>query len=113
MRMAARTIRRDYFGGRVPRTATWPRRRFPNCTAASFIRAWGHSVWYFEVDADGWPIRQIEVYDVGPVIRYGPEHEEDRYGGLGQASLDDSGEDWSPYAITRGAFERVWDSAGG
>jgi hypothetical protein len=71
---------------------------------------WGRSLWYFEVDADGWPVRQIEVYDAGPALRYGPEHEEDRYGSLGQASLYDSEEDWSPYVITRDTFERVWNS---
>ncbi|MEU0963601.1 hypothetical protein ABZ328_29260 [Micromonospora aurantiaca] len=75
--------------------------------------AWGHSVWYFEVDDDGWPVRQVEVYDRGPVLRYGPGHEADQYGGLGQASLDDPEEDWSPFVVTRDAFEHVWDSAGG
>ena len=73
--------------------------------------AWGHSVWYFEVDEDGWPVRQVEVYDSGPVLRYGPGHEEDQYGGLGQASLDDGEEGWSPFVITRDAFERVWNLA--
>lgn len=48
--------------------------------------AWGHSVWYFEVDNDGRPVRQIEVYDTGPVLRYRPGHEEDQYGALGQAT---------------------------
>jgi hypothetical protein len=88
------------------------RRRWEESRGDEFD-AWGRSVWYFEVDDDGWPVRQIEVYDAGPVLRYGPGHEEDQYGGLGQASLDDPEEDWSPFAITRAAFERVWDSAGG
>jgi hypothetical protein len=43
---------------------------------------WGRSVWYFEVGDYGWPVRQIEVYESGRVLRYGAEHEEDRYGGL-------------------------------
>jgi hypothetical protein len=73
---------------------------------------WGHSVWYFEVHDGGYPIRQIEVYDDGPVLRYGPGHQEDRYGCLGYASLDDAEEDWSRFVITREAFERVWNSAG-
>ena len=75
--------------------------------------AWGNSIWYFEVDEDGWPVRQVEVYDNGPALRYGPGHEEDQYGGLGQTNLDDLDEDWAPYAITRDAFERIWDSTGG
>lgn len=73
---------------------------------------WGHSVWYFEVDEGGWPVRQVVVYDSGPVLRYGPDHEEDQYGGLALASLDDPDEDWSNYRIGRDEFERVWQAAG-
>jgi hypothetical protein len=35
--------------------------------------SWGRSVWYFETSNDGWPVRQIEVYDGGRVLRYGPD----------------------------------------
>ena len=72
--------------------------------------SWGHSLWYFETDGEGWPVRQVEVYDAGRVLRYGPGHDEDRYGGLGQASLYDSAEDWSAFEITDTEFERVWRS---
>ena len=67
----------------------------------------------FEVGGDGWPVRQVEVYDAGRVSRYGAGREEDRYGGLSQASLYDSDEDWGPFEITAAEFERVWDSDGG
>ncbi len=40
-------------------------------------------------------------------------HEEDQYGRLGYASLNGPDEHWSPFVITRDAFEQVWDSAGG
>lgn len=73
---------------------------------------WGHSVWYFEVDDDGRPIRQVEAYDAGRVLRYGAGHDEDHYGALGQPSLYDSDEDWSPFEITEAAFQRAWDSDG-
>lgn len=56
-------------------------------------------------------VRQIEVYERGPVLRYGPGYDEDQFGGLGQASLDDPDEDWSPFVITRTTFEDAWDSA--
>jgi hypothetical protein len=88
------------------------RRRWDESRGDEFD-AWGPSVWYFEVDDDGWLVRQVEVYDTGPVLRYGPGQEEDQYGGLGQVSLDDHKEDWSRFVITRDVFERVWDSAGG
>ena len=84
------------------------RRRWDESRGDAFD-AWGHSVWYFEVDDAGWPVRQVEVYDTGPVLRYGPEHEEDQYGGLGRASLNDPEGDWSQFVVTRDVFERVWD----
>ena len=71
----------------------------------------GHSLWYFETDDEGWPVRQVEVYDAGRVPRYGPGQDEDRYGGLGQAGLYDSGEVGSTFEITDTEFEHVWRSA--
>jgi hypothetical protein len=88
------------------------RRRWDDSRGDEFD-GWGPSVWYFEVGNDGWPVRQVEVYDSGPVLRYGPGHEQDRYGGLGEASLDDPDEDWSPFAITQEAFERAWNPTSG
>jgi hypothetical protein len=87
------------------------RRRWAETRGDEFD-GWGHSVWYFEVGDDGWPIRQIEVYDAGRVSRYGPSHQEDRYGRLGEASPYDSGDDWSYFEITEAEFERVWNSDG-
>jgi hypothetical protein len=70
---------------------------------------WGRSVWFFEVGEDGWPVRQIEVYDAGRVLRYGSDHLEDRYGGLGEASLYDSGDEWSDFEITTAEFAHMWN----
>jgi hypothetical protein len=50
--------------------------------------AWGRSLWYFEVDDDGYPVRQIEQYENGRVLRYDANHVEDEYGGLGDQPLD-------------------------
>lgn len=66
---------------------------------------------YFEVGDDGRPVWQVEVYDAGHVLRYRAGHDEDRYGGLGQASLFDSDEDWSSFETTEVDFERLWQSA--
>ncbi|EWM64131.1 MULTISPECIES: hypothetical protein [Micromonospora] len=87
------------------------RRRW-NETRGDEFDDWGRSLWYLEVGDDGWPVRQIEVYDAGHVLRYGPRCGEDRYGGLGQASLYDSDEDWSGFEITGVEFERIWHSDG-
>ena len=34
---------------------------------------WGYANYFFEVDANGYAIRQIEDYDKGPTLRYGPD----------------------------------------
>lgn len=52
------------------------------------------------------------MYDAGRVLRYGLGHDEDRYGGLGQAGLYHSDEDWSPFEITEAEFQRAWDLDG-
>jgi hypothetical protein len=46
------------------------RRRWDEVPGDEFD-GWGHWVWYFELDDGGYPIRQIEVYDAGPLLRYG------------------------------------------
>lgn len=69
--------------------------------------AWGAAIYYFEVGEDGWPLRQVEIYDAGPVLRYGPDHDEDEFGQLGSAQLDEL-EDWSSWAISKEAFDKVW-----
>jgi hypothetical protein len=87
------------------------RRRWDETRGDEFD-GWGCSVWYFEVGDDGWPVRQVEVYETGRVLPYGPGREEDRFGGLGQASLYDSGEDWSHFEIAGEEFERIRESGG-
>jgi hypothetical protein len=68
---------------------------------------WGPATYLFEVDVDMWPTQQIEVYDFGPILRYGPEHVEDEHGGLGEVRLDEL-EDWSEWEMSAIEFERVW-----
>jgi len=87
------------------------RRRWDESRGDEFD-GWCHSVWFFEAGDDGWPVRQVEVYGAGRILRYGPSHQEDRYGGLGEASPYDSGDEWSGFEITKAEFERVWNSDG-
>lgn len=68
---------------------------------------WGAATYYFEVGENGWPTRQIEVYDAGPVLRYGLDHQQDAFGQLGEAQLDEL-EDWSSWVITKNLFDEVW-----
>lgn len=70
--------------------------------------AWRASTWYFEVDDDGFPIRQIEVYDDGPVRKDGPEHREDEAGSLSPVSLFSGDGDWSQWSVSAAEFEHAW-----
>jgi hypothetical protein len=69
--------------------------------------AWGGSDWYFEVDDDGNVIRQVEVYDHGPRLRYGPDHEEGGEGALSEVPLPH--DEWEPYLLQPDEFEAVWE----
>jgi hypothetical protein len=86
----------------------WFMRRWQESRGDQF-ESWGAATYYFEVGAGGSPTRQIEVYDNGPTLRYGPDHPEDEYGQLGQARLDED-EDWSPWAIAAEDFENAWST---
>jgi hypothetical protein len=59
------------------------------------------------VGTDGYPQRQIEQYDKGVVLRYGPEHPEDDFGFLTPSRVAD----WDRPAdqeISAEDFEAVW-----
>jgi hypothetical protein len=84
------------------------RRRWDERRGAQFD-GWGGATYYFEADDAGQPIRQVEMYDAGPVLHYGPDHEEDECGQLGATKLDEL-EDWTTWAITREDFEVVWNA---
>ena len=71
---------------------------------------WGASWWLFEVDADGRVTRQIEMYDNGPTLKYGPENTEDQFGGLTDAELGDA-EEWAPWSVTSTEFDEAWSGA--
>src|SRR5262245_24730921 len=70
---------------------------------------WGCSWWFFEFGPDGAIARRVEVYDNGVRLRYGPDHLDDQFGGLGDASLqqmDMPGQE----SMTAEEFEAVWQS---
>lgn len=67
---------------------------------------WGTSIWYFEVGDDLFPLRQIERYERGPVLRYSSEHTEDEFGGLGDQALPV--EEFAAFEISAEDFEAAW-----
>lgn len=97
--------------GRPPGTllqvsTRWFRRRWAESRGDGH-GSWGPATYYFELGPDGLPTRQVEVYDEGPTLRYGPAHGEDEYGRLSETQLDEL-EDWTPWEVTREQFEAVW-----
>lgn len=86
------------------------RRRWEESRGDDFD-TWGPATYLFEVDDEMWPIRQIEVYDAGPVLRYGPEQFEDAYGSLGDQALGEPDE-WSEWEISATQFDRLWEHSG-
>jgi len=71
--------------------------------------SWGPSTWYFEVGDDGYPVRQLEQYDGGAVLKYDEGHLDEELGGLSDQALDL--EEFAPFEIDRMAFENAWSSA--
>ncbi|HEV2125576.1 MAG TPA: hypothetical protein VGW38_22720 [Chloroflexota bacterium] len=68
--------------------------------------AWGPSVWFFEVDANGSVLRQVEQYEKGPTLGYGVDLTEDAWGGLASSALDLA--EFEPYEIIAAEFEAAW-----
>jgi len=68
---------------------------------------WGKSTWYFETNIHGLPIRQVEVYENGKVLKYNQTKLEDEFGQLGDQQLDLI--DFSKFQITKEQFEKVWN----
>lgn len=73
--------------------------------------SWGCSVWFFEVGDDGYPVRQIEQYASGTVLKYDAGHIEDEFGGLGDQPLD--GDEFAEFEISKEEFEAAWSMTGG
>jgi len=68
--------------------------------------SWGTSTWYFEVGTDGFPIKQIELYENGNRLKYHSEKTFDDYGGLGDQALDM--EEFKEFEIEKAEFENEW-----
>lgn len=68
---------------------------------------WGTSNWYFEIDEGGYPVRQIEKYEIGKILKYDLENMEDEYGGLGDQAFDL--EEYAKFEITQEEFKKEWN----
>ena len=70
--------------------------------------SWGGATYYFEVEESYYPLRQVEVYDSGAVLRYGPENTVDSRGMLSDQPLD--AQEFAAYEIQPEEFEFVWSA---
>ncbi|HRG99214.1 MAG TPA: hypothetical protein PLR99_23350 [Polyangiaceae bacterium] len=68
----------------------------------------GTSWWYFELDSNGWPSRQLELYADGTLLRYDVGHAEDELGGLGDQPLDLA--ELAAFEIDAAEFEARWSA---
>lgn len=67
---------------------------------------WGKSIWYFEIDNEGYIKRQIEKYENGKKLKYDLKNIEDEFGGLADQSIDL--EEFENFEITKDEFEEQW-----
>jgi hypothetical protein len=70
------------------------------------VARWGASQWFFETDDDGNVLRQVEVYEAGPTLRYDATVPADAYGRLSEIPLDPN--EFENLAIAADEFNRVW-----
>jgi hypothetical protein len=92
----------------------------PACMASRYFRrrwdesrgdqfdSWGPAVYFFEVDEDLNPTRQIEVYEGGQRLRYGRDRVVDGYGMLSDQPLDLA--DFAPFEIPSAEFDEAWSA---
>ncbi|MCL6268164.1 hypothetical protein [Flagellimonas myxillae] len=68
--------------------------------------SWGTCIYYFEVDDEGIPTKQMELYENGNRLRYHIERIFDDYGKLGDQPLDLK--EFGKYKIGKDEFESEW-----
>lgn len=66
---------------------------------------WGTSWWYFETNDELVVIRQLTLFGNGKVLKYDNDHLEDKFGGLAEQPLEETGE---MLAIEGSEFEKIW-----
>lgn len=77
-----------------------------NETRGDEFDSWGTSIWYFETDQSGLPIRQMEVYENGNRLKYDSNKLFDDYGRLGDQPLDI--DEFIEFEIKAEDFEQEW-----
>lgn len=68
--------------------------------------SWGTSIWYFETSDLGIPIRQMEIYESGNILKYSEQKPFDKFGQLGVHELDL--DEFQNFEIGKDEFEKNW-----
>lgn len=79
-------------------------KQFWNETREDEFNSWGSSIWFFEVGADNFPIRQLELYENGNRLKYHDSKPFDDFGGLGDQALETT----NLITINKNEFEIEW-----
>ena len=67
---------------------------------------WGTCTYYFETEDDGFPLRHVEVYENGNVLRYSEQNLEDEFVMLANNKL--YLKQFEPFKISQNDFMEVW-----
>ena len=82
------------------------KRYWDETTGDPSTNSWGTSTYYFETDAEGEVLRQLEVYQNGQRLHYDQNKMEDEYGGLSNVPLDLT--EFDQFKIDKKEFEQAW-----
>ncbi|WP_211236783.1 hypothetical protein [Sporocytophaga myxococcoides] len=80
-----------------------------NETRGDEFDSWGTSIWYFEVEDNGYAVKQIELYDNGNRLKYHLDKRFDDYGGLGSQPLDL--DEFKEFEINQDEFDFEWNKS--
>lgn len=83
------------------------RRRWDESRGDQFS-SWGPAVCLFETDGSLSALRQVEVYDGGQRLRYGPGHLADEFGSLAEGAVFGPQDDPTEYEIASAQFDSEW-----
>ena len=82
------------------------KKHWDETTCVDLTDSWGTSTYYFEVDEQNYPVRQIVLYENGNGLKYDSEHLDDDYGGLGDQALEM--DEFESSEIDKSEFESLW-----
>tara|TARA_R110000744_G_scaffold38995_1_gene88881 strand:- start:82 stop:357 length:276 start_codon:yes stop_codon:yes gene_type:complete len=69
--------------------------------------SWGTSIWFLELDEENNPIRQIEVYQNGNILKYDSIKMTDDFGMLGDQAKQI--EEMNGIELSQSEFESQWE----